>query len=92
MKINGFNLTDAHIPGEYVNEYLHDYAKRFGLTKFMRFNTSVELAVDNGLAGWMLTVAERFKNEETETIIKTSKLIVATGLTSMPFMPNLEGK
>ena len=92
MKTEGFDLVNDHIPGEHVNQYLHDYVKRFHLMKHMRFNTSVELAVDNGSLGWTLTFADRSLGEEVETIVKTLKLIVATGLTSEPFMPRLEGR
>ncbi|KAJ4336239.1 hypothetical protein N0V87_005531 [Didymella glomerata] len=92
MKTDGFDLMNDHIPGEHVNEYLHDFATTFDLLKYMRFNASVELAVDNGLSGWTLTVADRSSSEASETIIKTLKLIVATGLTSEPFMPKLQGK
>ncbi|KAJ4340952.1 hypothetical protein N0V95_007354 [Ascochyta clinopodiicola] len=92
MKTDGFNLADDHIPGEHVNEYLCDFAKRFDLLKFVRFNTSVQKAVDNGLAGWILTVAGSSNHEGTKMAIKTTKLIVATGLTSEPFMPTLRGR
>jgi hypothetical protein len=92
MTTEGYNLIDDHIPGQHVNEYLQGYAKRFCLTKHMRFNTTVELAVDNGLAGWTLTVVDRSTDEDTEVVIKASKLIVATGLTSEPFMPAMHGR
>ncbi|XPS80675.1 hypothetical protein M3J09_012624 [Ascochyta lentis] len=92
MKTDGFNLADDHIPGEHVNEYLCDFANRFDVLKFVRFNTGVDVAADNGLAGWTLTVAKTFNNERTEMTIKASKLIVATGLTLEPFMPILHGR
>ena len=92
MKTEGFSLANDHIPGEHVNQYLHDFTKSFNLLKYMRFNISVELAVDNGLSGWTLTVADRSTKEKSESVIKTSKLIVATGLTSEPFMPKLDGR
>ncbi len=92
MKTAGFDLVDDHIPGEHVNEYLHEYAKHFDLLKHLRFNTSVELAVDNGLSGWTLTVADRSTKQKKEAIIQASRLVVATGLTSEPFMPKLDGR
>ncbi|KAJ4373618.1 hypothetical protein N0V86_007761 [Didymella sp. IMI 355093] len=92
MKTDGFDLKNDHIPGEHVNEYLHDFATTFNLTKHMRFRSSVELAVDNGSSGWTLTVADKSSSKESETIIRTAKLIVATGLTSEPFMPKLNGR
>lgn len=92
MATNGFNLENDHIPGEHVNQYLHDYVKAFGLKKYICLNTNVKLAVDNGPSGWTLTVSDTSSDQETETIIKTAKLIIATGLTSEPFMPRLDGK
>jgi cation diffusion facilitator CzcD-associated flavoprotein CzcO len=92
MKTDGFNLENDHIPGEHVYQYLCEYAKQFNLTKHIRLNTSVELAVDRGSSGWTLTVADRTLTKASATVIKTSKLIVATGLTSEPFMPKVIGR
>lgn len=58
----------------------------------MRFNTSVELAVDNEASGWTLTIINRTDIDAPESFIKTSKLVVATGLTSEPFMPSMCGR
>lgn len=92
MKTDGFDLESDHIPGEHVNKYLHDFATTFNLLKHMRLNTSVESAVDNGTSGWTLTVVSKSANGRSKSLVKTAKLVVATGLTSEPFMPKLEGK
>ncbi|KAF2731876.1 FAD/NAD(P)-binding domain-containing protein [Polyplosphaeria fusca] len=92
MSTEGFNLADDHIPGEHVNEYLYSYARKFDLLKYMRFRHSVESATDEGDLGWSLTIVDESVESNKTTQIKAAKLIVATGLTSEPFMPNLLGK
>lgn len=91
MSTTGFNLADDHIPGEHVNKYLQDYVDEFDLMKHIRLRSSVESALDCGSSGWTLTVVQGTDTEECKVSIKTSRLIVATGLTSEPFMPSLEG-
>jgi cation diffusion facilitator CzcD-associated flavoprotein CzcO len=92
MSTKGFNLADDHIPGEHVNDYLHDYAKEYTLEKHIRFNSAVESAVDQDDAGWTLTIGESVHAKKHTYEMKTMKLILATGLTSEPFMPKLDGK
>jgi len=48
MKTEGFDFVNDHTTGEHVSQYLHEHAQGFGLTKHMCFNTSAELAVDDG--------------------------------------------
>lgn len=92
MNTEGFDLADDHIPGEHVNEYLEDYVKKFHLDKYIRFNCNVASAVDRGSEGWMLAVQEGSNSSPTSYRIQTAKLVVATGLTSEPFLPTLDGK
>lgn len=92
MSTEGFDLANDHVPGEHVNEYLHGYANKFDLTRHMRFNCSVQSAVDDGESGWTLSIIDEATEKKTVRKVKAAKLIVATGLTSEPFMPKLEGK
>lgn len=92
MSTKGFDLADDHIPGEHVNEYLHEYAQKFGLLPSMRLNSAVKSAADNGPAGWTLTVLQQHSPSTKEYSITARKLVLATGLTSEPFMPTLVGK
>ncbi|CAO2647203.1 Nn.00g081250.m01.CDS01 [Neocucurbitaria sp. VM-36] len=92
MSVEGFDLVDDHIPGEHVNEYLQKYAKRFGLAEHMRFNCTVDLAIDQGSAGWTLAVTQVMQEKKLTYRVAAAKLIIATGLTSEPFMPKLEGR
>lgn len=91
MNTEGYSLADDHIPGEHVNDYLLNYANKFDLMKHMRFNCIVDSAVDQGQSGWDLTIKEGLIGSRVSKLIHASKLIMATGLTSEPFMPKLEG-
>lgn len=91
MDTTNFDPENDHIPGEHVNEYWLGYAKKFDLAKHMRLNTSVKSAVDQGSAGWLLTVSDETDSTKKEYQIVATKLVVATGLTSQPSMPKLPG-
>jgi hypothetical protein len=92
MSTEGFDLKDDHIPGEHVNSYLHKYAREYNLGRYLRFNCNVATAVDDGDAGWTLTVEQESGLGKSQYDLKAKKLILATGLTSEPFMPTLQGK
>ena len=83
------------IPGYAVHEYLEKYAQRFGVYERIRFNCKVESAErkPDGDNGWILTVNPAIGSPCSEGSIKisTRKLIIATGLTSEPFVPPLKG-
>jgi hypothetical protein len=93
MSTEGLDIESDHIPGKHVNEYLQSYVKVFRLTKYMRLNTSVKSAVDNGRDGWTLTVVQSGEGtEDSGYQIAAAKLVIATGLTSEPLMPELDAK
>jgi cation diffusion facilitator CzcD-associated flavoprotein CzcO len=75
------------IPGTVVHKYLENYAKRFGVLGLIRFKSKVETAERKEGDGWILTVSSGGQQKQ----IHTSKLVVATGLTSEPFMPAFAG-
>ncbi|KFY78634.1 hypothetical protein V499_02260 [Pseudogymnoascus sp. VKM F-103] len=82
-----------HISGEVVHRYLKDYARKFGIYSKIRFQTKVLSAEQAGGEGWLLTVTKGFSDKDA---LKTSevlakKLIVATGVTSDPFLPRFSG-
>ena len=79
-----------HIPGEVVQDYLFKYAEKFGISDKIRYQSSVLTAEhqDGPEGGWVLTV--RSKSDESKLVAK--KLVVATGLTSDPFLPHFEGQ
>lgn len=78
-----------HIPGETMNAYLCAYANHFDLTKRIRFNTRViEVRRLEDENGWSL------KTENPEigiSILECRKLVMATGILSVPHLPDLKG-
>ncbi|KAK7993285.1 purine-cytosine permease fcy22 protein [Apiospora arundinis] len=76
--VNDFGL----ISGEAVHNYLSSYMDKFGLHKYLRLNTKVEKASRVG-QHWHLTLADSGERLVSE------KLIVTTGLTSEPSIPDI---
>jgi cation diffusion facilitator CzcD-associated flavoprotein CzcO len=76
-----------HIPGAVLHRYLTDYAKKFNVYGKIQFNTKVQSAERRDRRGWLLTVLKSGK----ESQVFAKKLIVATGMTSEPFLPKFSG-
>lgn len=76
-----------HIPGHVIHRYLSDYAKRTGVLSRTKLDTKV-LEVSKALddEAWIL----RIDNNDMTTL-STRKLVIATGLTSTPFIPTFTG-
>ncbi|OAL51473.1 FAD/NAD(P)-binding domain-containing protein [Pyrenochaeta sp. DS3sAY3a] len=72
----------GHIPGAVLNRYLTDFSKEYGILGRIQFESTVGLVESTG-SGWTLTV----KTPGKERTIYTAKLILATGLTSTPNIP-----
>lgn len=83
-----------HIPGTVLHEYLTKYSEKFDILDKIRCNSKVLSAEhqDGPEGGWILTVQSTAENAPGETQIKARKLIVATGLTSEPFLPEFVGQ
>lgn len=85
-----------HIPGHVVHRYLNAYAKKFGIADKIRCGWAVisaEHQEDDG--GWLLTVtvaAAGGGGDDGTKKILAKRLVVATGMTSEPFMPHIEGQ
>lgn len=79
-----------HMSGEVMHKYLTTYAEKFGILDKIRHQSWVSTAEhqDSSEGGWVLTV----KNGGTEYQVFARRLILATGLTSEPFLPNIEGQ
>jgi cation diffusion facilitator CzcD-associated flavoprotein CzcO len=80
-----------YIPGEVTNAYLKAYVEKFNLGSSIRLQTKVTIAEhqDTPKGGWTLTVVNQ---EGRDSKVFAKRLIVATGLTSEPFMPHFEGQ
>lgn len=68
--------------GEMIHSYLQKYAEDHDLIRRIRFNTFVTGAKQTDDLKWQLS----FKN--SNDILETEKLMVATGVTSIPYMPD----
>ncbi|CAD6439329.1 eb532daf-0e22-4794-a0d5-e2ca1bd9cbb7 [Sclerotinia trifoliorum] len=79
------------IPGHKVGEYLRKFSKRFHIDEHLRLNTRVLSAISergiNGVSRWILEVQTKGKEKET---LNCDKLIVASGPSSDPRMPDLD--
>ncbi|KAJ4122943.1 hypothetical protein NW768_009933 [Fusarium equiseti] len=73
---------NTHIPGAVLHRYLTDFAKHFGFYDNIQFDTAVE-GVEKEGDGWKLSVL----GTQGSRVIATKKLVLATGLTSTPNMP-----
>lgn len=84
MPRDGQGVTEfGLIAGNAVHDYLLSYARKFGLDKHLRLNTKIERARRTTDSHWRLTIAG------SDAVLVSEKLIVATGLTSEPFMPEI---
>lgn len=81
---------DNHIPGDVVHKYLHAYAEKFDVYRRIRFRSIVSTAEKQDHGGWLVTFTDG-ANTDGHLQIRTKKLIIATGLTSEPFLPELKG-
>lgn len=75
------------IPGEVLHRYLSMFAQKYNITEKIRFNTKVETAEKQGIEGWLLQLS----TNGTSNSLLTEKLVLATGNTSNPFVPYIEG-
>jgi cation diffusion facilitator CzcD-associated flavoprotein CzcO len=91
MKPEDFPVRQRqHIPGEVLHNYLVEYARHFGFEKSIRCKTRVTKAsYDGQTCTWALNV-EKVDGGETSTVV-AKKVIIATGLTSEPFVPYIRG-
>ncbi|KAF5688209.1 dimethylaniline monooxygenase [Fusarium denticulatum] len=79
-----------HIPGQIVHRYLETYARHFDIYDKIRFEHRVETAEHQENGGWVLTVRDIKVGDNIK--IKARRLVLATGLTSEPFLPIFQGQ
>ena len=94
-----------HIPGRVVHHYLRDFCDAYDLTSSIRLRTKVESATLLESGEWHLSLlilpatggsgaggnAEHPESDQSNEVV-TSRLVLATGLTSEPFIPHLPGR
>ncbi|KAG2173103.1 hypothetical protein INT43_004476 [Umbelopsis isabellina] len=94
LEFSDFSLDPAkfdvkpgeHIPGEALNAYLVAYAEHFGFAEKIRLNSKVETVTHQKDGSWKVAI------ENSAGSLITRKLIVATGLTSCPYLPEFKGQ
>ncbi|KAJ5547690.1 hypothetical protein N7513_004924 [Penicillium frequentans] len=82
------------IPGWKINRYLHAWVAKWGLQKHIKLKSKVNNISRLGTKEWNLNVAiaDQNQNGHDKTInIICDKLILATGLTSVPNLPEIDG-
>ncbi|TPX08043.1 uncharacterized protein E0L32_010243 [Thyridium curvatum] len=77
-----------HIPAAVLHQYLTDFAKRFGVYERTKLNAFVRHAKQMPDGTWELSA----EISGAKTVIRTAKLIIATGLTSQPNLPTYAGE
>lgn len=97
MVLEAYGLQKGqHIPARVVHEYLARYAEAFGLQDKIRHGCTVESAEHLPGGGWRLRALEEeatIAGGGRETVeLRARRLVVATGLTSEPFLPAFEGE
>jgi cation diffusion facilitator CzcD-associated flavoprotein CzcO len=84
-----------HIPGTVVHQYMTDFAKTFDIWRRIRFGTKVEEIQQSSDEKWVLdlTTFQSVDGKETTQAkkITVDKLVIATGVTGNPNMPNIPG-
>ena len=75
-------IPDRYISGQTIHEYLHGFAKEYGLLARTKLETNVD-CIDRTADGiWLLSLSD-------STLILSDKLIWAGGATSGPSMPSI---
>ncbi|KAL3478175.1 hypothetical protein BJX99DRAFT_269373 [Aspergillus californicus] len=82
--------TDNHqfIPGWKINRYLHIWSDKWDLTRRVRLNWKVVRVSRLPSKQWVLHISQTGRTKTTTTLT-CDKLIIATGLTSEPNMPDI---
>lgn len=97
VKLGLFNYTDTPMPGSgrtkndmvtgtMIHDYLQRYAEDHDIMRRIRFNSFVRHASKTN-HGWRLSIRNL---QESDIFLDTAKLLVCTGVTSIPSMPKMK--
>ncbi|KAL4913073.1 hypothetical protein BDW62DRAFT_220880 [Aspergillus aurantiobrunneus] len=78
-----------HIPGHVVQRYLERYAEHFQLTACIRLNSRVTTVEHHDDTTWTVTYVDATGQDVG---VHTRRLILATGITSQPYLPAIAGQ
>lgn len=91
MTPSRFNVKDGqHIPGHAVHDYLVQFAEHFSLQSHIQLGQKIDTAELLEDGSWSLQIVSTESGTKRRTVI-VKKLVVATGLTSEPFIPVISG-
>jgi hypothetical protein len=79
-----------HIPGEILHRYLSDFASKFGIRERTRFSVKANQVEATAVDTWLVRIISL--TDQTEDVLHTKRLIIATGLTSQPNIPTYPGQ
>ncbi|KAL4786003.1 hypothetical protein BJX76DRAFT_346599 [Aspergillus varians] len=82
----------AHIPGHVVQRYLERYAAHFNIAESIRLNCRVTVVEHNNDTSWTVTYVDSTTGEDVKVTVHAHKLILATGITSRPYLPHIAGQ
>lgn len=82
---------NGHIPGHVVHEYLCDFADHFGITPHLSLGTKVISAYLQDDDVWNVNLKSVNGLQRYSETVRAAKLIIATGLTSKPHVPQILG-
>ena len=96
MTVEKFGVKPGeHIPGTVVHQYMTDFAKTFDIWRRIRFRTKVDEIQQADDGQWVLKLTMLHSNNGKETMetksITADKLVIATGVTGNPNMPDIPG-
>lgn len=93
MDSTTFGVKDGEpIPGPVVHRYLKAYAEKFDIHRRIRFSSRVDTVMQDDKGGWKIGFSERLGNKTTSKSIVSKRLVIATGLTSEPYVPQFAGQ
>ena len=89
MPFESYHVKEGeHIPGHVMQTYMTDYAKKFGVYGRIRFKTRVDSVEATPDDKWMISATT---SSSPPSMLLADKLVVATGLTNIPKMPEIAG-
>ena len=82
----------GHIPGHIVHAYFCDVAAQFGIDSHLRLKTKVRSATLREDGRWLVKLETINEPSWHVTTLIATKLVLATGITSEPYIPIFPGQ
>lgn len=83
-------IPGGHIPGTVVHSYFAEAATRYKIDVHIRYDTNVDSATLQSDGRWKVQMSSTGL-PKSECIAMADKLVVATGVTSEPYIPSITG-